>query len=268
MNLRMTRDRDQTEAGAARSAGPRQRWRARLSPQDRRAQIEAAAVACIAGGGIRAFTVDRVAAEAGVSRALIIHHFGSMEGLLAAVYARLYRDWIAAFDAPRPGLLRLAAMVEALVSPMLLSVETQVVWLTLWGEFARNPALRAEHRRQYGPYHARVAAAIGEAARANGRAVDAAAVATAFICLVDGFAAQLAVDPGRMTAAAAREACWTLLEPHVGRPTGGERRSEPPVGHGGIVPGGPTLLGPAGDANCPGEVNALALPNPDRGPLE
>lgn len=192
------------------------RKKARLSAEDRRAALEDAACACIARGGIRDFTVDKVVAEAGVSRGLITHHFGSMDGLLVAVYARVYRDWIAVIETPRPGLSRIAGMVEALVSPPLFDRDVLNIWLTLWGEIANNPVLRAAHLELYGDYRASIVAALQEAAAAGGREVDAEALATAFICLVDGFGVQRCVEPALLSEEKARAACWALLTPHVG----------------------------------------------------
>lgn len=190
----------------------------RLAPAERRARLEVAACACIAEGGMRAFTVDRVAAQAGVSRALVLHHYGSMEGLLAAVYARMYRDWIAAMEAPRPGLTRLQVIVEALVSPELLDRQVLAVWLALWGEAASNPRLGAEHRRLYASYRASIAAAIREAAR--GRLVDAEGLASAFICLADGLGVQHCVEPALLGPVEARAACRALLGPLLDDQTG------------------------------------------------
>lgn len=190
--------------------------KARLSPADRRALLEDAARTCMARGGIREFTVDKVAAEAGVSRGLITHHFGSMDGLLVAVYQRMYREWIEVFDAPRPGLSRIEAMVEALVSPDLFNRDVLNIWLTLWGEIANNAVLRAAHRNLYGDYRAMIMAALDEAAAANGRQIEAGTVAAAFICLIDGFGVQRCVEPALLTEADARAACWAFLRPHIG----------------------------------------------------
>ncbi len=188
----------------------------RLAPADRRAHIEDAARTCMARGGIRAFTVDQVVAEAGVSRGLIAHHFGSMDGLLVAVYGRMYREWIAVIDAPRPGLTRLEATIEALVSPDLFSRDVLNIWLTLWGEIANNPTLRDEHRKLYGDYRASIAAALREAATSNGRTIDAETIAAAFICLIDGFGVQRCVEPSLLSEDDARAACWAFLAPHLG----------------------------------------------------
>lgn len=49
-----------------------------------RARIRDAAIECYAELGVRGTTARRVAKRAGVSPALVIHHFGSMEGLRTA----------------------------------------------------------------------------------------------------------------------------------------------------------------------------------------
>lgn len=193
------------------TAAPR---KARLPAGDRRALLEDAARACMARGGIREFTVDKIVAEAGVSRGLITHHFGSMDGLLVAVYSRMYGEWIAAISAPRPGISRLEALVEALVSPALFSREVLNIWLTLWGEIANNPVLRAEHRARYSEYRETIAAALREAAP-PGSGMDIDTVASAFICLVDGLGVQRCVEPDLLPEAVARATCWALLSPHL-----------------------------------------------------
>lgn len=190
------------------------RKKSRLSAEVRRALLEDAARACIARGGIRDFTVDKIVAEAGVSRGLITHHFGSMDGLLVAVYSRMYDEWLAAISAPRSGLAPIDALIEALVSPTLFSRDVLNVWLTLWGEIATNPVLRAEHRARYGEYRETIVAALRNAAP-PGSSIDMDTVASAFICLVDGLGVQRCIDPDRLPEAAARSACWALLSPHL-----------------------------------------------------
>ena len=63
-------------------------------PDDRTAvaRIRDAALACFAEGGVAATTVRRVAERAGVSPALVIHHFGSKDALRTACDA-----YVAAF---------------------------------------------------------------------------------------------------------------------------------------------------------------------------
>jgi TetR/AcrR family transcriptional regulator, transcriptional repressor of bet genes len=190
------------------------RKKARLSAEDRRALLEDAACVCIARGGIRDFTVDKIVAEAGVSRGLITHHFGSMDGLLVAVYSRMYGEWIAAISAPRPGFTPLEALVEALVSPALFSRDVLNVWVTLWGEIVNNPVLRAEHRARYGEYRETIAAALRDAAP-PGSGIDVDTVASAFICLVDGLGVQRCIEPELLPESTARSICWAMLTPNL-----------------------------------------------------
>lgn len=186
----------------------------RLSAPDRQAAIVAAACACLAEGGIRDFTVDKVIARAGVSRGLIGHHFGSMDGLLIAVYNSMYADWLAVLQQPRPGLSRLEGMIAAVVSPDLFSHPVQSAWLALWCEIATNPVLRAEHRKNYAAYRAHVLDAL--AAEDTLRGVDLEALTSALICLIDGFGVQRSVEPALMTEAGARAAIRLLLK-HAAR---------------------------------------------------
>ncbi|MCB5273493.1 HTH-type transcriptional repressor [Arthrobacter sp. SO5] len=56
-----------------------------------RGRIVAAALGLFAAGGFRATTVRAIAAEAGVSAGLVVHHFGSKEGLRRECDERVLR---------------------------------------------------------------------------------------------------------------------------------------------------------------------------------
>jgi TetR/AcrR family transcriptional regulator, transcriptional repressor of bet genes len=187
----------------------------RLSSDDRRAQLMDVALAGLAKGGIQEFTVDRICAAAGVSRGLILHHFGSMAGLLAAVYARLYRDTTPDLTALPPE-TRIDALIEGTFAPKAFNRETLNAWVALWGQIANTPPLRDEHRRQYQAYLAQVSEAIAALAKARGKAVDALLLAKSLICLIDGLCLQHCLDPDAMPPEAAKEACWAFLAPHLG----------------------------------------------------
>ena len=184
---------------------PRARF-VRLSGDDRRAALIEAALACIAEGGIAAFTVDRICDKAGVSRGLITHHFGAMNTLLAAVYSHIYA-------ASLPPRTNIGALIDHFFSPAQFNRDALNIWLTLWSEISNNPDLRAEHRAQYASYHAMITAALTDAAPTL---PDAPALARALICLVDGLGLQHCIDPASMSPAQARQACLNLLTPHIG----------------------------------------------------
>lgn len=187
----------------------------RLSSEDRRAQLIDVGLACLSEGGILHFTVDRICQRAGVSRGLVLHHFGSMAEMLAAVYARIYRDTV-----PDLGLLppeaRLEALLDGIFAPTAFSRDTLAAWLTLWGQVAVTPALQAEHQRQFRVYQAQVRDAIAAMAEARGRKVEADRLAASLVCLIDGLCLQRCMDPDVISAEAAKAACRDLLAPHLG----------------------------------------------------
>jgi TetR/AcrR family transcriptional regulator, transcriptional repressor of bet genes len=187
----------------------------RLSSEDRRAQLIDVGLACLAEGGILHFTVDRICKAAGVSRGLVLHHFGSMADMLTAVYARLYRDTVPDLAALPPA-ARLDALIEGVFAPKAFSRDTLAAWLALWGQIAVTPDLQAEHQRQYRVYLAQVGDAVAALAAARGRDVDARRLAISLICLIDGLCLQQCMDPEAIGPEAAKAACREFLAPHLG----------------------------------------------------
>lgn len=187
----------------------------RIEGGARRAMLIEAGAACLSRGGILAFTVDQIAAEAGVSRSLIAHHFGSKNGLLAAVYAKMYTGMLSRF-APDGKAVDLAVMIDILVAEHLFEDANLQAWLALWGEVAKTPELQAEHRRHYMTYRAQVAEVIRRAAIERGRVVDADRLAVMLIALIDGLWLERGIDPGMLGSVEAREACFQLLESFLG----------------------------------------------------
>jgi len=194
--------------------GPRFR---RYSSAERRAMLIDAGLECLKRGGIREFTIDNICAASGASRGLVTHHFGSKDGLLAAVYAAMYDRTLAGMEPAEAGSrVGLRAVIRALVSREMLGREGLNAWLALWGEVANNEHLRAEHRRHYAAYRATLAAAIAEDAAAKGRLVDAGQLAVTLISLIDGLWLERCIDADAMSEAAAEAACLTLLEGFLG----------------------------------------------------
>jgi AcrR family transcriptional regulator len=184
----------------------------RYPSETRAAMLVEAGLACLARGGIQAFTVDNICTEANASRGLITHHFGSKDGLLAACYGAMYDRVMAALEPAQT----LRAVVDAGFAPEVFNPESLRIWLALWGEIAQNEQMRQAHRRLYGRYRARVTAAVAQEAEARGRVVDAERVAVMFIALSDGVWLEQGIDPEMMSAEAGRTACIALLEAWLG----------------------------------------------------
>ncbi|MFN0028911.1 MAG: TetR/AcrR family transcriptional regulator [Acidimicrobiales bacterium] len=89
--------------------------RQRLAPAQRREEILAAATRVLMTADPAMFTFEEIAAEAGVSRALVYNYFGDKGALLAAVYthaiAELDEQLLAALRTDRPVGPRLQAVV-------------------------------------------------------------------------------------------------------------------------------------------------------------
>ena len=192
---------------------------ARQSAEARREMLVDAGIACLAKDGILGFTIDRICAEAKVSRGLITHHFKSIDGLLAAVYETMYGKVLSVIE--EPGVTatpeaRLVDIIDSMFSREFFNRESLNIWLALWGEIANNPALLKVHRKQYGRYRASIERALQDVANARGLTIDAAFVAMMLVSLVDGLGLEWCIEPKLLSAKAAREACFKLLEPILG----------------------------------------------------
>lgn len=199
-----------------RPAGPAlPRFRRYTSPQ-RRAMLIEAGLACLARGGILAFTIDNICTEAGVSRGLITHHFRSKSGLLAAVYTEMYQRTLDAITPPAGTEADPAAIIRAVFATHLFNRESMNIWLALWGEIANNPDLQVEHRRLYGEYRRLIAGALSALAARRGIAADTDQLAVMFISLFDGLWLEQCIDPGVMSAEKAEAACFRLIEDVLG----------------------------------------------------
>ena len=192
----------------------------RYSAEDRAAMLVQAGLDCLAAGGITAFTIDNICRRAEASRGLVAHHFGSKTGLLAAVYEAAYQPMLAVIRPDPP--LPLGALLDALFDAESHSPENLRIWLALWGEVAVNPDLRAAHRRNYRSYRDVVELAIEEHCFARDLKIDAGALATTVIGLIDGLWLEQCIDPEGFDAARARSACRSLLTPLLGALGGGE----------------------------------------------
>ncbi|MDQ2633603.1 MAG: TetR family transcriptional regulator C-terminal domain-containing protein [Pseudomonadota bacterium] len=192
----------------------------------RRGMLIEAAARCLSRGGIGAFTVDRICREAGVSRGLINHHFDGLDGLLVEVYkSSLYASVNAHILEARERRVSnadwspeeaLVALVRSNFAPTYFSRANLLIWLSLWGEIAVNPRLRAAHSELYNAYRAELAEDIAAVARSRGRKVDASELARNFIALVDGLWLEWCLDETVVTPEGAEAAGFEMLEAQVG----------------------------------------------------
>jgi AcrR family transcriptional regulator len=121
----------------------------RMTPDQRREAIVAAALVVAVRKGLASTTVRDVAAEMGTSSGLIHHYFGSMDEVLAAAFERVAAQDL---ELSARAMAAAASPVEALrvffrtYTPADKDWAFQL-WLDAWAEAARRPAVQATSRR-------------------------------------------------------------------------------------------------------------------------
>ncbi len=129
---------------------------ARRTQQERRADTERkvldATARLVARGGSVLVTLGEVGREAGYSRGIVNHHFGTKEALLASL-ARAAQRRVAPPDERAHGVERLLALVETYIDQVSSGEPYARAFLLLWAEsVGASPELRAvfaERDRQF-----------------------------------------------------------------------------------------------------------------------
>ena len=166
----------------------------RMSPDQRREAIVAAALDVAVVKGLGATTVRDVAARMGTSSGLIHHYFDSMDDVLAAAF-----ELVATQDLGLSA--RLMAEAPSPVEALRIFFRTYTpadkdwafqLWLDAWAEAARRPAVQATSRRLnlewQGLLERTIAAGVASGAFA---CPDPAAAAWRILSLLDGLALQV-----------------------------------------------------------------------------
>jgi TetR/AcrR family transcriptional repressor of bet genes len=174
----------------------------RLPEDARRRQLLEAAFAVACRKGIPGVTIRAVAAQAQVSHALVIFHFGQKNRLVDELLdwlientsvLRISED-VARF--PR-ALDRLHALLQQEVDRLIHQPEHTRVFLEFWALGARRQALRARIRAELGRYRAAFLAIFEEILRDGPVRADvtATALASATVTWLQGCAVQALLEP-------------------------------------------------------------------------
>jgi AcrR family transcriptional regulator len=173
---RTARKRPARGPGSRPGREPKALPRKRLTGEERRAAILEAALAVFAERGYHAASIDGIAREGGVSKALIYEHFAAKEGLYAELLERhageLFERLAAATaEAGEGGAQRLAVGLDAFYAFV---EDRRVAWRMLFRE-AADPEVAALLARIVAQVTALVAALAAEDPRAHAAADDEAA---------------------------------------------------------------------------------------------
>ena len=133
----------------------------RLPYGDGRDALLAAVIDVVGQKGLRGVTYRAVAARAGVNHTLVTHHFGSIEGLLAATM-----EWAVQRSIEETGLAGIADFDEGFADSLMATVsaepELQLFQFEMLLESRRNPEIRSMVERLYENYMATVEDALSQ----------------------------------------------------------------------------------------------------------
>lgn len=167
---------------------------ARMAPDDRRKAIIDATIRVITRQGIAATSVRDVAREMDTSSGLIHHYFDTMDDLLAEAFDRVATEELAETVESLRGISDPVVRLGEFFSNYTRADDDwgMQLWLDVWAEAARRPALQRTSRRLNEAWQALVADLVREGVRAGAMTCDDPdATAWRIISLLDGLALQV-----------------------------------------------------------------------------
>lgn len=190
----------------------------RRSAEDRRAEIVTVAARIALTGGLDEVTLRSVAQQIGITNALVSHYFGSVDDLLAEVFAvaagaELTETYaiVEAQGTPIDGLRTLLAL---LVDQARDSIST--LWVDAWHAGRRRPALAGEVARQTAAWNGRLAELLRQGADSGDFHLDDPRRSSARImAAVDGLTVQT-VMRGTIDYESVRQLVFMVAESELG----------------------------------------------------
>ncbi|WP_322088747.1 TetR family transcriptional regulator C-terminal domain-containing protein [Burkholderia sp. BCC1999] len=188
----------------------------RETPAVRQQSIIDATMRCIARYSYSETTIDRICAEAKVSRGLINHHFQSKDELMAQTYKRLATDLLdvsraAAANATGPE-EKLDAIIKVCFAAPVFAPKNVKVWLGFWSVAHSDPVIRKAHKELYSGYRQALKKLFDQIAEVRGGTVDSDLAALTLTAVIDGFWLELARDPTSFTAEDALTSCLRVVD--------------------------------------------------------
>ncbi|WP_244137576.1 TetR family transcriptional regulator C-terminal domain-containing protein [Burkholderia sp. BCC1644] len=182
----------------------------------RQQSIIDATMRCIARYSYSETTIDRICAEAKVSRGLINHHFQSKDELMAQTYKRLATDLLdvsraAAANATGPE-EKLDAIIKVCFAAPVFAPKNVKVWLGFWSVAHSDPVIRKAHKELYSGYRQALKKLFDQIAEVRGGTVDSDLAALTLTAVIDGFWLELARDPTSFTAEDALTSCLRVVD--------------------------------------------------------
>ncbi|MFE5164896.1 TetR/AcrR family transcriptional regulator [Streptomyces sp. NPDC056697] len=174
----------------------------RRTQKERRDQAEAALLATAAElvveQGVRSLTLARVGEQAGYSRGIVTHHFGSKQALLELLARSTQAGFVPGLADLPPGLDRLLRLIAGYIGELGQVGTAHHAFLLLWAEAPTMPELAPIFRERDESFRADlrddVAAGIAEGTIRHDLAPEE--VAVAIVGQLRGIGLQRLLDPG------------------------------------------------------------------------
>ncbi|MGV8989000.1 MAG: choline-responsive transcriptional repressor BetI [Cypionkella sp.] len=165
----------------------------------RRLELRAAAFRVLQREGVSGTTLEKVASEAGASKGIVLHYFGSKAELFEQVMREAnlvlrgrVNQRLASARTPQA---RLRAVIEGNFEPDLFNAPVCHAWLSLCAEVPRSPALARIQR----VIHARMHSNLMSGLRPLLPVDEAVAKAMQISSLIDGLWLRLGLAPKSLT---------------------------------------------------------------------
>ena len=170
---------------------PSARAYARKAPDERKRQLIKSTIAVLAEGGLAAFTVERIANHAGISKGLISHYFAGKDDLLAHAYEAMASDFDeiaeAYFEREDVEPMRaLHAYIDASFDRPAFDRTRLRAWLAVWEATAGSRRLTEIHRQRQSTFITHLERLIAAASGETGNKVDALPVAMMLDAMITG----------------------------------------------------------------------------------
>ncbi|WP_226629567.1 transcriptional regulator BetI [Alloyangia pacifica] len=182
----------------------------------RRRELARAAHLCLARHGMAATTLARVAEEAGVSKASVLHYFRTKEDLLEAALRHgnsALRDEVSALmKVARDPWQRIYAVIEANLSPRAFRPSIAHGWMSLSAAVPYN----RQYQRIQTVIYARTRSNLVGPLRALSDESTAELMTDALISVIDGVWTRCGLSLGGITATDARAQFELLLDARFG----------------------------------------------------
>jgi TetR/AcrR family transcriptional repressor of bet genes len=187
----------------------------------RRAEIVAAAWTVIAGEGIEAATIRRIAEVAGCTTGRVTHYFDARNEILVAALRRVHYDagarMVGHFRTKHGTDALRAVLLDALPLDSQRTLEWRV-WLAFWGRASTDAALIEEQQHRYAEWRRLLQRIIAAVAGRQTAPEQVLLLVDLVAGAVDGLGIQAVLEPARFPARHLAAAVDALVDMVAGRP--------------------------------------------------